>query len=195
MESRKPWVVGGMSSILCALLLGASLPGNAFASGTTPSANLAYPPLPPGFNPVTATASQLAYYGLPPRPPATHPRVLAGWITAMEHAKHEVGSPTTNATMAPLTGNNWSGYYSLASNNGNSSYVEVSANWTVPTVNNQGSNEVGSWIGIGGVGTTAQEQQLQQAGVISVASNPGSYYFFWENFNQTSGPVRLRTSA
>lgn len=60
---------------------------------TSTGSLLNYPQPPVGFNPLTATAAQLASYGLPPRPRASNKSALVSWTTVMEHAKTEVASP------------------------------------------------------------------------------------------------------
>jgi len=43
---------------------------------------------PAGFDPTTATSAQLQAHGFPPRPPAADSANEAGWLQAMENAKH-----------------------------------------------------------------------------------------------------------
>ena len=188
------WIHRTGVAVACAFTLAAPgmIPGVVQAATVpVPTPQLVYPQMPSGFNPMTATSAQLAHYGLPPRPPASNAAVLASWTNAMKHAKQEVASVAVQGVpMGGYNGNNYAGYYSSQVNNGNIPYEQVAGNWTVPTVPSDGStNEVGSWVGIGGI-LSGGKDELQQAGVISIASSPPSYRFFWENYSSDgSSPV------
>lgn len=165
-------------------LVQASTTSISSAVGPSGSSAISLPRVPTGFNPLRATPAELATYGFPPKPPKVDSSALASWTNAMLHAKNEVSPKAVQgSTLGSFAGTNWAGYYDSEANNPTSSgpvpYDEVSGNWTVPTVPADNStNEVGSWVGLGGVNPTGD---LQQAGVISVASSPQSYYFFWED--------------
>ena len=103
-------------------------------------------------------------------------RCFGPWTNAMKHAKQEITSVAVQGVpMGGYNGNNYADCYSSQANNGNIPYEQVAGNWTVPTVPSDGStNEVGSWVGIGGI-LSGGKNELQHAGVISIASSP----LFW----------------
>lgn len=201
MVRQTGWAIAG---VIAGTLGLAAMPAQAQARPSASNGSLlAYPQRPVGFNPLTATATQLAYYGLPPRPPGSNKSALVSWTTAMEHAKTEVASPdvTGPTTFSSFTGDNWSGYYNPANQNGGEPYHEVSANWTVPSVPSSGSgNQLDAWVGMGGVANTGGYQPeydgyIEQAGTISTASDPASYRFVWEYYTGSSSPLHYQGPA
>ena len=73
------WIHRTGVAVACAFILATSgiIPGVVQATTVpVPTPQLVYPQMPSGFNPVTATSAQLAYYGLPPRPPVSNASFL-----------------------------------------------------------------------------------------------------------------------
>lgn len=201
MVGRTGWAIVG--AIIGTLgLSGLTVQAQARSSSSI-GVSLVYPQPAAGFDPLTATDAQLAYYGLPPRPPASNHSALASWTTAMEHAKYEVASPDIMGptSFSSFTGDNWSGYYNPADQNGGEPYNEVSANWTVPSVPSSGSgNQLDAWVGMGGVANTGGYQPqydgyIEQAGTISTASDPATYRFVWEYYTGSSSPLHYQGPA
>ena len=110
----------------------------------------AYVP-PPGFDPLTATTSQLAEYAFPARP--TDPQALLAWQTQMSYYK------STSVPSAPVILKNaralaynshWFGYVTTASSGYH--FIEVEGTFIQPSAGStacSGSEEV-SWVGLGG---------------------------------------------
>jgi Peptidase A4 family len=125
---------------------------------------------PAGFKPLTASAAQLAAYGLPPRP--TNAADLASWTKLMSHlttlvapdisvsaAQHnnlpQRPSVQAGGQAGVSTGstNIWSGYVSKES--GSTYYNDVFGEWVQPSISAtscSGATHL-SWVGLGGYGT------------------------------------------
>ena len=139
-------------------------------------------PAPPtGFNPLQATAAQLAHYGFPPRP--TDPTALATWTQAMQDALHYVVPDQVPSTSihSPDYNYNWAGYVATSSNNGGQQFVGAQASWVQPYwPGGSGSTADPSfWVGVGGQSSSCQD--IVQAGADSGATNAGgsTHYEFW----------------
>lgn len=106
---------------------------------------------PKGFRPATATAAQLAEYGLPARPKSK--ANLAGWEKEMRRAKSVVPPPflTESHSRAydTTTSNNWSGYAATGSTG---AFKHAEAWYWEPTYYSSScsTNEAVEWAGIGG---------------------------------------------
>lgn len=130
-------------------------------------------PAPPsGFNPLTATNSDLAKYGLPTRP--TDPAGLKKWENDMKHAKQYVAPNIVVAqgdTFGTISGS-WGGYAVQAGNNGGVTYSEAEADIVVPTFQGTvgGSSTPGFWTGVGGI----TSGDLMQSG-FSINSTSSSF--------------------
>jgi hypothetical protein len=159
------------------------------------------PQPPPGFDPLTATASTLQEYGFPPRP--TDAEALAAWTTAMQHAidylpplsvpssvLHKLPSKSSSKPQdaEPPTGhsvlysNNWAGHIMPNGDEGNADFKSSLATWTQPSVpgnsgytNYQNAPDASFWDGIG---TT----DLIQAGADSISTSTASYHFWIEDY-------------
>ena len=131
-------------------------------------------PLPDTFDPLTATARQLAAYRLPPRPDAkAEPRLRALWDRVMsrtrlwitpefEHHEHITHGPARGegrrpvstraraAGVANATSSNWSGA-AVFSPEGKP-YRFVGGQWTVPSPNTRaaGTYRASEWVGVDG---------------------------------------------
>jgi hypothetical protein len=128
---------------------------------------------PAGFNPMTASDEDLAYYHIAPRPnQATEPKAYAAWEKAMQHSKTQVvptleqttifhgpakpqklTNPTAvegNASLAQQPSNtlyssNWSGYvdFSGATSYGSTSFYYIVNDMVVPLAKQSGCD--GGW--------------------------------------------------
>ncbi len=142
-------------------------------NGTTQN----FPVPPSGFDPLTASASQLAEYDFPPRPPTSQPKTLAEWQTVMtdyrstvkpdpiftctplfsqpEHSPPSLLGTILNTALNSSPSGNWSGYEANGSAN---QYVAVQGDFTQPTDSTSkcASNaEESTWVGLGGEKSTA----------------------------------------
>lgn len=122
---------------------------------------------PTGFNPLTATDAQLAYYGFPTRP--TDAQGLANWTAVWSHYKSftvpefEVGvhHQSTGYNSSIYSGNstpNWAGevqYNGSSMSHFTYSQVEIKAPSIPDNFDTQGSLNFCAWTGIGGYGAGA----------------------------------------
>ena len=141
-------------------------------------------PPPVGFNPLTATDSQLRCYGFPRRP--TDTRALAAWQNAMRHAVDYVTPVLKLGTRAQehtgfqnFYNGSWTGYEAPSSMQWtlNPRWDEAYAYWNVPTVGCEVSgNFVSPWVGIGQFNSN-----VLQAGTDSFQCT-GAPVFWFENF-------------
>lgn len=172
------------------MFVGATGPVNAASNRSQTAAQFTMqsrPTAPAGFDPLTASASDLQRYGIPPKPEKGSPG-YASWVNDMLHLKHI--NPVQNVQVALLPkssascsygtpSQNWAGvvaqeYYAPWQSN--------SANWSVPALT--GSQVSGSrsadWVGIG-IGCDIYDA-LAQAGTEQDGPNspmPGSAYHIW----------------
>jgi hypothetical protein len=74
------------------------------ASGTTPSTTGDACLSPPAtWDPRHASATQIASYGLPPRPPDSDPTAVSKWVQIVSHAKHRACGPGQVGNPVPAT--------------------------------------------------------------------------------------------
>lgn len=170
--------------------------------------------LPEGFDPMTASARQLAAYRLPRRPDArTEPRLAQLWERVIgrtklwiqpefehreniSHGPMRVGrSVQRRAKAAPLlvsnaTSTNWSGAAVFAPTN--KPYRFVGGQWTVPSPNapTDGSYYASEWVGIDGWNSSdvlqaGTETQITKIWFISATQ----VYTWWEWF--PAGEVKI----
>jgi Peptidase A4 family len=130
---------------------------------------------PAGFDPISASDEELAYYGFPPRPnEATEPKAYATWARAMKASqirvvpqleqtsilhgpvkKGKLANPTAVESIPVLKGQptntdysyNWSGYvdFSGARSFGSSSYYFTVADFVVPVAQQAGCDNKWDW--------------------------------------------------
>jgi hypothetical protein len=184
-----------ISTIMIALclILGLNvLPVNADSNQSNAGAFPAQRSGPPiGFNPVTASDATLKEYGFPARP--SDPTALQEWDGVMQHAQNYVAPvPIQSATsFSPnFNGNPYAseaGYAVLSSQNPElGQFNEAYGQWTQTA----SAEQVGYWIGLGGM-TPGDNQDLVQAGAVSgVPQNiknkwglTSSYAFFVEDYD------------
>jgi hypothetical protein len=172
--------------VVSCLILGMNvLPVN--ADSHQPSIPTQLPAPPDGFNPLVATAADLAKYGFPSRP--VDPVALAQWEYVMSNAKY-YGKPvqtpstvTSNGLEQPIDYNLlWAGYATTSSNNNGATYSQTSAEWTQPNYLDYWYGDPILWTGMGGINT----EYIVQAGT----QCNGTYYhapakniFFVQDFN------------
>jgi hypothetical protein len=173
-------------------------PGAGWVERTAAQEHVQVSPLVPnGFQPLTASAADLAKYGLPARPPASTP-ALAAWKAVMERFKREApdrffdvpATPTrVPATIGPNTlvkNTTWSG--NVDPYNG-STYTIAQANWTEPTVTATASSS-GSYIWVGMQGHCAPTcAQLPQDGTSQGYSGGRASYSAWYQVCCTANPL------
>ena len=143
---------------------------------------LVCPSPPSNFDPLTASASELQYYGLPLRPQKN----VSQWATLLKAAKHNVCDGTTDSGTTSQSrpsrtdsysnsSNYWSGYFAQSSN-----FDFIQAEWTVPCYNSShspGNSRALTWVGIGG---WYGNGYLWQGGTTEDSTN--GYKFWWEDF-------------
>lgn len=141
---------------------------------------------PAGFNPLTATDTELLYYGLPVRP-STSSSTFDQWTMAVTYAKRRgcdehAGNAThvshhehpTTGQLGLVIGGNWSGWEAIKQ-----TYYAASGQWKVPCINtgNSPSNsDNGDWVGLGGEGNG----NLLQAGTYWDYSSRSWWSFYEE---------------
>jgi hypothetical protein len=118
-----------------------------------------FPPAPKGFDATTASITELARHGLPPRPdPQTQPVPAMQWdhiarrYSNFEHAEPGLTSTTVARGAAPFTLDHFEscGYELLSPT---SPFLSLAATWTVPDLNHKaspfGPNEFRTFLGLG----------------------------------------------
>lgn len=172
-------------ALLCVAAVALAPTGSAGAAATSgshgmlPGPALTRPQPPAGANFTTFSASQLARYGLPPRP-ATDSPSYAGWHVAMATARFEVaglpGTPSAaEPALLPITagGHGWAG---IVANN--QQYYSVQGTWNVPSLSriDSTSRAAVQWVGLAGVNGNIQ---LVQAGSAVQTSGGSPTYYSW----------------
>jgi hypothetical protein len=147
--------------VACSFLLAGSFSIHAAA---TSSQGCATPPA--NFDPLSASDSIIALYGLPKRPaPSAGQAELASWTYAMQHAKHHVCSTPTarpdihfNALSA-----NWAGYTAVAPPPyaSGTQFRGAQGYYTPHCASGSYNTKVGTWVGMGGI----KGQNLLQGGI------------------------------
>lgn len=210
---NKKVITGLGISILSAAILSETV---AFANTSTNTQKMVVPAIstqldpnnpfskaPKGFDPLTATDSQLKQYGFPERP--NSPEELQAWTKAMQHAKiflKPVYTKLNRSFTTSSTENNWSTNWAGYTDTMNFSYSDplfsdIHSHWTVPNIQ-QGStqsynpSDAAAWIGIGGF----TSNKLLQIGTDSIYD--GSFqYTTWiedENFQNSAFSLGLPIS-
>lgn len=159
---------------------------------------------PAGFDPLTASQSQLAAYHIPLPPGDTSSPAYQQWTNMMSHSKQflaptsvisidrsTVGVKATNNSSQPSgapsstlqTYYNWSGLESDITG-----YKGIIGQWNMPWAGDPQGDEPAyssSWVGLGGV----HQDILVQAGTESdiLSGGAGQYYMWIEGFNTATG--------
>lgn len=161
-------------------------------TASSQTASVPVPQPPAGFNPLTATAAQLAAYGFPPRP--SNAAALALWDNAMVHATTWEPGPAATSTPTTVTPDgaigqertNWAGYEANSDNNGGAQFTDALVQFTVPRVpaNSHYTSYSPSdpmdayWVGQGGV--SEDGGALWQAALLAVSEQTPYYVFAYE---------------
>lgn len=132
---------------------------------------LTVPTPPDGFNPLTASSSELAAYDFPPEPAGEADR--QAWEVAMaayrsddpppaQFSVAEDGSVHSFGTTTHYY-SNWAGYTAGTWGSQSHTYVAVKADLTVPSTGSCNfGNETGFWIGLGGTAASPTNDLVQQ---------------------------------
>jgi hypothetical protein len=113
---------------------------------------------PAGFDPLTATASELSQYGLSPEPPASEPEAQAHWLSMVGHMKTPaaatpflVGVPGVHNSYGSgtYTSDNWSGYMDIEPS-GYFHYAYGEFVQPYDNANNCSQYAETTWTGVGG---------------------------------------------
>lgn len=183
-------VLAVLGSLVIALLASVSLVAASPQMGSGNGVRFAYsgtlecPSPPANWDPTTATAEQLRFYGLP-SPHASSGSVYLTWLNKMRHTTRRIcGGEVVSKSYSHLSQNHasdatvasngeyWSGYVV-----NDSGFNYASADWDVPcyygTNNSQRAIE---WVGIGGVSAN----NLWQAGTES--DHAEGYRFWYEDY-------------
>jgi len=150
-----------------------------------------YPPT-AGFNPLTASAAELAQNHFPPRPTAGP--ALTAWDATYGRATHYVPPDPVQGTtlVAPplatssstspagsynsLNSGDWTGYFITESSTlAQATWEQVPVHAGTDT-NYKTAPQVAFWTGLGGV---TSPQYLIQAGASSISTSPSAQYRFW----------------
>lgn len=134
------------------------------ASATPTSANV--------FNPLTASPTQLAMHGLPPKP--SNPSSLKEWQIAMSKLRKRIYSYHSNPLQRNSgTSANWSGYVTT-----NGPFDGVVGMWNVPalyTSKSPNPSWSSHWVGVGGSGNNI----LIQTGTAANWNGSSATYDAW----------------
>jgi len=151
-----------------------------------------------GFDPLTASASELEANNYPPRPARSDPQDYATWkklvlspsatvSTCAETSERTAGRPVMTAatTWAPA----WSGYQTA-----DGGFSDVEAEWHLPAVHGSGSKNSYSstWVGLG---DGYPGDQLIQAGTESDWVQGGPLYSLWWEIYPGDGNAQVVTNA
>ncbi len=174
-------------------------------------------PVPPaGFDPLHASAAQLAEYGFQPQPPSNSP-AYASWFATMSSYRStpapniavdnsppnplqsQSGSAASSSGATYFNGA-WAGWVASASSN---HYVATQMDLTEPSVTTvcPGTNGAAQWIGLGGyVGSSTLSQTGVEVptGATDLCSSKSSGYCAWyEYFNASKnvGPKIISSAT
>ena len=140
---------------------------------------------PVGFRVATASASELALYGIPKEPPATEPSFRQFWLQNFEGTRLHFLIPPTElhvvprvaAGTSPNASSTWTGHVGYAGG-----YTDVVGDYTEPAWNSSGcpTRDVVIWVGLGGW----NDVNLAQDGTALGNDTPGlnmhqGWYEFW----------------
>ena len=125
-----------------------------------------YTGAPEGFDPITASASELEAYGYPTRPDPGDAKAYAHWVRVVSATRvtptlvatnryhlpvQVIGKPAVSDNTTILNSGNWSGYALTGS--GSPPFIEVVGDWYVPNIGATTKSITGyssEWVGIDG---------------------------------------------
>jgi hypothetical protein len=139
---------------------------------------------PPGFDAATASASELAEYGIPAAPNPLNTSAYAQWSDMAENMRFV--TPPNHLVAVPLSAStnettlNWSGY-AADSPPGGGGYVDVHTEFTMPNdLGTAGCTPTSSqpngglfWVGLGGLGISKLIQNGVSIGLDGLAEDEG----------------------
>jgi len=145
------------------------------------------PSPPAGFDPLTASASELAEYGFPARPGAG--LALKTWQQAVSDWSPSAAVPALDVTNQRAgTNSHWSGY--VAHPNSGGHYVTAEATITQPAYHSPTSGCAAgylvSWAGIGGYNSNSLIQDGTEI-------DQGATYIPWYEWLGSSGSINITT--
>jgi hypothetical protein len=155
-----------------------------------------YNSIPDGFDPVSATVSELEEFGFPRRPEPSDAKAYSNWLRAVSvtritpelvvkpgryHRPNQVlgTSASTKDNTTNVSSGNWSGWSLVG---GSPVFTEVVGLWVVPSVNNQFSTINGymsEWVGIDG---NCKCNDLIQDGTEQQWTGGKASYYAWIEF-------------
>lgn len=167
---------------------------------------------PSGFNPLTASDSELANYGFPPRPDQSiSANAYATWERAMKASKERVfpvleltnhfNGPNvalSKGTNGTSTSSNWSAYVDTTSAGGygSTSFYWVAGDFVIPVATQAygactgGWDYSSSWVGIDGWGSGDVLQAGTESDAYCSGGSKSSYYSAWYEW-YPFGSVRI----
>jgi hypothetical protein len=194
----------------------AQLQPNELSTNIAGTTTIAAPPQ--GFNPLTASDTELAFNGFPPRPDQfSAPKAYASWAKAMTASKKRLvpnleqtnifhgpvkivkdGAAESNQKNGTATSSNWSGYaqFSGASSYGSSSVYYVVADSVVPVARQAFGaatcnwDYASTWAGIDGWGSNDVLQAGFEYDAYGCGSATSAYYSPWYEW-YPYGEVRI----
>lgn len=125
-----------------------------------------YTGAPEGFDPITASVSELEAYGYPTRPDPGDAKAYSNWVRAVSTTRvtptlivtnryhrpiQVIGKPAVSDNTTVLNSGNWSGYAITGS--GSPPFIEVVGDWYVPNIGASTKSITGfssEWVGIDG---------------------------------------------
>ena len=145
---------------------------------------------PSGWNPTAASQSELATYGIPPRPASSDPS-YGSWIARWANV-HFVTPPSFLA-VGPSdrfdVTSNWGGYAQKGSSC--NPFTTIVSTWTEPADNNSActTNIAPFWVGIGGSNGATNLIQAGSQIETNLSGNGANQQAWWEDY--PAGPVFL----
>ena len=145
---------------------------------------------PSGWNPTAASQSELATYGIPPRPASSDPS-YGSWIARWANV-HFVTPPSFLA-VGPSdrfdVTSNWGGYAQKGSSS--NPFTTIVSTWTEPADNNSActTNIAPFWVGIGGSNGATNLIQAGSQIETNLSGNGANQQAWWEDY--PAGPVFL----
>ena len=172
-----------------------------YTVGNQSGEQLVPPSTPPsGFNPLTASALQLALDGYPPKPPAATPAELQSWVQSIDHPHSVAPTPflvsDPNATFGAGNSNNWSGYSDTSSSNTAYSSADATFNEPIIGASTCPQNSEFTWSGLGGA--SGGDDGLAQDGSAIGQGNGNPYgenQAWWELLPNNATYVNLFATA
>lgn len=154
-----------------------------------------YTGAPEGFDPISASASELDAYGYPPRPDPGDTDAYAAWVRAVSTTRvtpqlivtnryhgpiHKIGAPVVEDNTSTLVSTNWSGY--ALTSNGKPPFTEVVGQWYVPNIGATSKSITGfssEWAGIDGYNSSDVIQDGTEADFYGGSAHYNAWFEFY----------------